>query len=58
MTANRDPEFNRLIRMIAQKTSHLNTAGIMFADRQIIKERLQFVWSEDSDGKGVTSVTT
>lgn len=56
--ANRVLEFDGITAKITQTASRLNTTGITPDDREILKERLRFAWSEDSSTKGATAVTT
>ncbi|KAH6667399.1 hypothetical protein B0J14DRAFT_658850 [Halenospora varia] len=50
-------ESERIMGKIIRKTSQLKTTGMIPDDRENLKERLRFAWSEAHDDKEATSVT-
>jgi len=55
---NLDTQFDKILSKIVRKTSQLKTIGMLPNDRENLKERLGFAWSDAPNNKEATNVTT
>jgi hypothetical protein len=56
-TLRLDTEARRIMGKIARKTNQLKRTGMLPSDREHLKERLRFAWTDIHNSKETTSVT-